>query len=126
MEIPIDSANGINPKNMEATQRFQIRYNEEFKDVVVEEKRPTKDGKGLFKQYTLFLSEDDGTERELRFLFSKHFKELQKAWGIDTTKWVGKDILVIPQTKGDYADVKLEVAGRRLQEHLVEEEDLAV
>jgi len=126
MEIPIESANGINPKNMEATQRFQIRYNEEFKDVVTEEKRTTKNGKGVFTQYTLFLSDDDGTERELRFLFGKHFKELQKAWGTDTSKWIGKDVLVIPQTKGEYADVKLEVAGRRLTKTLVTEEDLAV
>ena len=105
---------------MEATQRFQIRFNEDAKDVVAEEKRTTKNGKGVFTQYTLFLSDDNGEERELRFLFGKHFKELQKAWGTDTSEWIGKDVLVIPQTKGEYSDVKLEVAGRRLQEHVTE------
>ena len=120
MEMKTELANGINPKNMEATKRFQIRFSEEHKDVVAEEKRESKTGKGMFTQYTLFLADDNGEERELRFLFRKHFNELIKEWGEDSVKWQGKDVLVIPQTKGKYADVKLEPAGRRLQEHVTE------
>ena len=119
MEIQEENANGINPKNMIGTERFQIRYSEEHDDVILTEERNAKNG-GTFKQFTLLLAEEDGSERELRFLFNKHLNTLIRAFGGDTKKWQGKDILVIPQTKGEYADVKLEPAGRRLKEHITE------
>ena len=120
MEIQEENANGINPKNMPGTERYQIRFSEEHNDVLMSEKRETKSGKGVFTQHTLFLNDDAGEERELRFLFTKHLNPLIRSFGGDTLKWQGKDILVMPQTKGEYADVKLEAAGKRLSDGLKE------
>jgi len=119
MEIAEENANGINPKNMNGTERFKIRNSEEHGDVLAQEERTAKNG-GTFLQYTLFLEDEELNERELRFLFNKHLNVLIRSFGGDSKKWEGKDILVIPQTKGEYSDVKLEPAGKKLQEHITE------
>ena len=107
MELQIVKQNGINPKNMTAPETFSIRLEEG--DTVKEEKRAAKNG-GEFKQYTLFLLDSQGGERELRFLFPTHLNPLIAAYGGDTKLWEGKNVLVTPKTEGSFADVVLSPA----------------
>ena len=106
--MEIETGFGINPKQMEKSEVFVVRANDEG-EPVLEEKRPTKNGKGVFKQYTLLLKDTDGNDREARYLFPTHMVELAREFGKNTMAWVGKSVLITPKQQGEYWDLELTV-----------------
>lgn len=108
--MEIETGFGINPKIMLGTERFTIRADQDG-EPVIEEKRKSSKG-GVFKQYTLLLKDGEGQDREARFLFSNHFVSLAREHGKDTTKWVGKEVIITPKQQGEFWDLQIEPAGR--------------
>ncbi len=113
MEMEI-SGQGILPENLTGDELFNVRLSNE--DCLQEDKRTAKDG-GKFKQYTLFL-EDVTTheEKELRYLFSKHFNPLIKQWGKNSVSWEGNTLQIKPKKQGKFWDVELFPVATALNE----------
>lgn len=114
MEI---TGQGIKPENLTGDELFNIRLNGD--DCIAEEKRKAKDG-GAFKQYTLFLSDVLTKEdKELRFLFAKHFNPLIKQWGKKSESWEGNTIQIKPRQMGKFWDLDLLPVASHLDEEKV-------
>jgi hypothetical protein len=83
----------IRPEDLTTPTQAKILFYPLLNDTVRETKRPTKNGKGEFSQWSIPL-EIDNEEVEFRFLMGNQFKSIKKKHGLDTALWRGKNIVV--------------------------------
>lgn len=95
MELNVSENKAIVPQHLVGIKKhYQIVLNEEVGDVLRETSRPNKNGKGEFKQYTLFLQDKDKQKYEINFLFAPQLRELVTNYGKNTQDWANKAIEV--------------------------------
>ena len=93
----INTVPGINPKELTEATKFVIRLDEKTKDTVEEIERTTKDKKGKFVQYNVFLANDKGESFITQFHFLRDLQELREVYGENTTTWAGKQVILDPE-----------------------------
>ena len=100
MELkPIDESAMIPSQYDGVTEILKIVLNEEHNDTVLEEERETKNNKGTFKQYSLFLENSEGEPKTMNYLFLKQLNPLLKNVSPKTQDWANTFVEVTATTR---------------------------
>jgi len=87
---------GIRPQDFlgKPTEFEIVPTTDDGVDCLAVEPRAMKKGKGSFNQFTLFLKDKTGVRRTLQYLMERDIAPLSKAWGEESSGWIGNKIVL--------------------------------
>lgn len=101
MEIPeARTVRGVKPQDY-TNSSLQLKITG-----ISAEKRSNEKG-GEFTQFCIQGTDEEGQEREVRFLFAADLQPLRTAYGSSSDSWIGKPILVSGKKDGKFYRVFL-------------------